>query len=163
MLLLKRLTLDYSVEEDRMKLTGLTHEGELIIAWLTHRLLGRVVPHLLTRCKASANLLGQNSGLLKTSEPLKKSEGSESPVLSASGTPAFLVVVADITQEADSIALTLRGDADELRFIIPVEKMAHWLSGLKNLYQVAEWSMTIWQGADQILMPSEVGGSVTLH
>ena len=47
--LLRRVTLDYSPDEDRMKLTGLTKEGVLVVAWLSLRLLGRVVPHLLTR------------------------------------------------------------------------------------------------------------------
>ena len=47
--LLSRLTLDYSPDEDRMRLTGLTQEGELVVAWLSLRLLERIVSHLLTQ------------------------------------------------------------------------------------------------------------------
>ena len=51
-----------------------------------------------------------------------------------------------------------------MRFAIPASKMAQWLSGVKNLYQVAEWPMLAWKDANQILMSSEGGGgSVTLH
>jgi hypothetical protein len=89
--------------------------------------------------------------------------GAEEPVLPASDTPSFLVDAADMTQGADATVLTLRGGRDEVRFAIPATKMTLWLSGLKNLYQVAEWPMTIWQGADQILLSSTSGQSVTLH
>ena len=78
-------------------------------------------------------------------------------------TPSFLVGAADMSQGTDAIVLTLRGGSDEVRFAIPASKMALWLSGLKHLYQVAEWPMTTWQGADHILLSSAGGGSVTLH
>ena len=161
--LLNRLTLDYSPDEDRMKLTGLTQEGALVVAWLSLRLLGRLVPHLLTRYEVIAATTGSNKASLQGTKPSTMSEGAEAPVLPQHDTPSFLVGAADMTQGTDAIVLTLRGDSDEVRFAIPVSKMALWLSGLKHLYQVAEWPMTIWQGADHILLSSASGGSVTLH
>jgi hypothetical protein len=161
--LLSRLTLDYSPDEDRMKLTGLTQEGALVIAWLSLRLLGRLVPHLLTRYEAIAASTGPNTASLHGTNSSTTSDGSEAPVLPQHDTPSFLVGAADMTQRADAILLTLRGGSDEVRFAIPVSKMAHWLSGLKHLYQVAEWPTTIWQGADHILLSAASGGSVTLH
>ena len=161
--LLSRLTLDYSPDEDRMKLTGLTREGALVVAWLSLRLLGRLVPHLLTRYEAIVASTGSDTASLHGTNPSTMSDGSEAPVLQQHDTPSFLVGTADMTQGADAIVLTLRGGSDEVRFAIPVSKMAHWLSGLKHLYQVAEWPMTIWQGADHILLSSGNGGSVTLH
>ena len=161
--LLSRVTLDYSPDEDRMKLTGLTQEGQLIVAWLSLRLLGRVVPHLLSRYESIATSAVSNAAPLQQSSQSEVS-GAEEPVLPAHDTPCFLVGAADITQGTDSIILTLRGGSDEVRFAIPASKMAHWLSGVKNLYQVAEWPMLAWKDANQILMSSEGGGgSVTLH
>ncbi|WP_435213955.1 hypothetical protein ACMAY6_01840 [Luminiphilus sp. nBUS_16] len=160
--LLKRVTLDYSPDEDRMKLTGLTQEGVFVVAWLSLRLLGRVVPHLLTRYESIATSAVANAPSLQQSSQSGAS-GGEEPVVSAHGTPSFLVGAADISQGTDAIVLTLRGGLDEVRFAIPAAKMALWLSGLKNLYQVAEWPMTIWQDADKILVSSQGGGSVTLH
>ena len=160
--LLKRVTLDYSPDEDRMKLTGLTQEGGLVVAWLSLRLLGRVVPHLLTRYESIATSAVANAAPLQQSSQSEVSGGGE-PVVSAHDTPSFLVGAADISQGTDAIVLTLRGGLDEVRFAIPAHKMAPWLSGLKNLYQIAEWPMTIWQDADKILVSSEGGGSVTLH
>ena len=161
--LLNRLTLDYSPDEDRMKLTGLTQEGALIVAWLSLRLLGRLVPHLLTRYEVIAATTASNNAFLPGTNPSTMSDGAEAPVLPQHDTPSFLVGAADMTQGTDAIVLTLRGDSDEVRFAIPVSKMAHWLSGLKHLYQAAEWPMTIWQGADHILLSAASGGSVTLH
>ena len=161
--LLNRLTLDYSPDEDRMKLTGLTQEGALVVAWLSLRLLGRLVPHLLTRYEVIAATTGSNKASLVGTNPSTMSDGAEAPVLPRHDTPSFLVGAADMTQGTDAIVLTLRGDSDEVRFAIPASKMALWLSGLKHLYQVAEWPMTIWQGADHILLSSASGGSVTLH
>ena len=161
--LLNRLTLDYSPDEDRMKLTGLTQEGALVVAWLSLRLLGRLVPHLLTRYEAIVASTGPNTASLHGTNPSTMSDGSEAPVLPQDDTPSFLVGAADMTQGTDAIVLTLRGGSDEVRFAIPASKMALWLSGLKHLYLVAEWPMTIWQGADHILLSSAGGGSVTLH
>jgi hypothetical protein len=160
--LLRRVTLDYSPDEDRMKLTGLTQEGVLVVAWLSLRLLGRVVPHLLTRYESIATSAVSKATPLQQSSQSEVS-GGEEPVVSAHDTPSFLVGAADISQGTDAIVLTLRGGLDEVRFAIPAPKMAPWLSGLKNLYQVAEWPMTIWQDADKILVSSVGGGSVTLH
>ena len=159
--LLSRVTLDYSPDEDRIKLTGSTQEGVLVVAWLSLRLLGRVVPHLLTRYESIATSAISNAAPLQPSQ--SEVSGGEEPVVSAHDTPAFLVGAADISQGTDAIVLTLRGGLDEVRFAIPAPKMALWLSGLKNLYQVAEWPMTIWQDADKILVSSQGGGSVTLH
>ena len=161
--LLSRVTLDYSPDEDRMKLTGLTQTGSLVVAWLSLRLLGRVVPHLLTRYESIAASAVSNAAPLQQAS---QSEvlGAEEPVLPAHDTPCFLAGAADITQGTDSIILTLRGGSNEVRFAIPASKMAQWLSGVKNLYQVAEWPMLAWKDANQILMSSEGGGgSVTLH
>ena len=161
--LLSRVTLDYSPDEDRMKLTGLTQEGQLIVAWLSLRLLGRVVPHLLSRYESIATSAVSNAPPLQQSSQSAVS-GAEEPVLPAHDTPCFLVGAADITQGTDSIILTLRGGSNEVRFAIPASKMAQWLSGVKNLYQVAEGPMLAWKDANQILMSSEGGGgSVTLH
>ena len=160
--LLRRVTLDYSPDEDRMKLTGLTQEEVLVVAWLSLRLLGRVVPHLLTRYESIATSAVSNAAPLQQSNQPKVS-GGEEPVVSAHDTPAFLVGAVDINQGTDAIVLTLRGGRDDVRFAIPAPKMAPWLSGLKNLYQIAEWPMTIWQDADKILVSSVGGGSVTLH
>lgn len=160
--LLSRVTLDYSPDEDRMKLIGLTQEGQLIVAWLSLRLLGRVVPHLLSRYESTATSAVSNAAPLQQSSQSEVS-GAEEPVLPAHDTPCFLVGAADITQGTDSIILTLRGGSNEVRFAIPASKMAQWLSGVKNLYQVAEWPMLAWKDANQILMSSEGGGSVTLH
>ena len=161
--LLSRVTLDYSPDEDRMKLTGLTQDGALVVTWLSLRLLGRVVPHLLTRYGTMASSLASKLQSSQLSRQSGAADEAESPVLPASDTPAFLVVAADINQGADAIVLTLRDTASAVRFAIPVEKMAYWLSGLKSLYQSAEWPMNVWQGADQILISIDEVGSVTLH
>ena len=161
--LLSRLTLDYSPDEDRMKLTGLTQEGTLVIAWLSLRLLERLVPHLLTRFEALVASTESNTASLRETKPSTMSDVSEAPVLPQHDTPSFLVGAADMAQGTDAIVLTLRGADDDVRFAIPVSKMAHWLSGLKHLYQVAEWPMSIWQSADPILLPPASVGSVTLH
>jgi len=84
-------------------------------------------------------------------------------VLPTHDTPAFLVAAADINQGADAIVLTLRNTTTAVRFAIPTAKMAYWLSGLKSLYQTAEWPMNVWQGADQILIATDAVDSVTLH
>lgn len=161
--LLSRVTLDYSPDEDRMKLTGLTQDGALVVTWLSLRLLGRVVPHLLTRYGTMASSLASKLPSSQLSRQSGAADEAESPVLPASDTPAFLVAAADINQGADAIVLTLRDTASAVRFAIPVEKMAYWLSGLKSLYQSAEWPMNVWQGADQILISIDEVGSVTLH
>ena len=161
--LLSRVTLDYSPDEDRMKLTGLTQDGALVVTWLSLRLLGRVVPHLLTRYGTMASSLASKLQSSQLSRQSGAADEAESPVLPASDTPAFLVAAADINQGADAIVLTLRDTASAVRFAIPVEKMAYWLSGLKSLYQSAEWPMNVWQGADQILISIDEVGSVTLH
>jgi hypothetical protein len=162
--LLNRLTLDYSPDEDRMALTGQTQEGALVVAWLSLRLLGRLVPHLLSRYEVIAASTAQTPESFQSTNPQEMASGAEEPVLPAHDTPSFLVGAADLTQGTDAIVLTLRGAGEEVRFAIPASKMALWLTGLKNLYKVAEWPMTIWQGVDQILLLSEGGGgSVTLH
>ena len=65
MMVLNRLTLDYSADEDRIKLTGLTEEGALVVAWLSLRLLERIVPHLLTRYEAIATSMVSNTASLE--------------------------------------------------------------------------------------------------
>ena len=161
--LLSRLTLDYSPDEDRIKLTGLTQEGALVVAWLSLRLLERIVPHLLTQYAVIAASAAHTAASRQSPNPQEMFGGAEEPVLPAPDTPSFLVDAADMTKGTNATVLTLRGADDEVRFAIPASKMAHWLSGLKQLYQVAEWPMKAWQGVDSMLLSSADGQSVTLH
>lgn len=162
--LLSRLTLNYFPDEDRIKLTGLTQEGALVVAWLSLRLFGRIVPHLLARYEVISASTVQTSQSLQQTNPSTMSGGLEAPVLPQHDTPSFLVGSVDMTQGTDATVLTLRGEGDVVRFSIPAPKMAHWLSGLKHLYQLAEWPMSVWQGVDLNLFSVDSGrGSVTLH
>ena len=48
MLALERLTTEYISIEDRIRLTGLIPDGRTITLWITQRMLGMLLPHLLT-------------------------------------------------------------------------------------------------------------------
>ena len=46
MRVLHRLTTDYVEEEDRIRVSGASANGDTVVLWLTQRLLNRLVPHL---------------------------------------------------------------------------------------------------------------------
>lgn len=45
---LQRVTTAYLENEDRLRLTGKLADGDIVVLWLTQRLLSRLVPHLTT-------------------------------------------------------------------------------------------------------------------
>ena len=160
-LVLSRLTLDYSANQDRMKLAGVTAEGSFVIAWLSLRLLARLIPHLLNRCETLLPPALQNE---EHSETLNQSVAPEEPVIPSSGALEFLARSADISQAAGGLIVAFRDEDNMVRFVLPKTNAMRWLGGLRKLYQVAEWPMDVWQGFDQILVsPEEEVGSVTLH
>ena len=159
-LLLRRLTLDYSANEDRIKLAGLTAEGTFVITWLSLRLLARLIPHLLNRCGTLLAPALQNE---KHSETLNQSVAPEEPVIPSSGALEFLAGSADISQATGAVIVAFRDEENMVRFVLPITNAMRWLGGLRKLYQVAEWPMDVWQGFDQVLVSPEEGDSVTLH
>ena len=164
-LILTRVTLSYSVDEDRIRFIGLKTSGERICLWLTQRLVNRLVPvlnkiaeaHLIQEsCEIAAvqNGLEQSSDSVESEIPLDCDEGSES----------FLVRAIDVTGQPNQIILLLRGvnPADRVLFSLPAKSLGRWFSGLRECFRLAEWSQDVW-GEMPCRKELFVKGAVTVH
>lgn len=139
---LQRVTTDYVAREDRLRLSGQTADGGVVVLWLTQRLLNFLIPALTDRLKRS-DLPGDD--LLQTFAQ----QSAESALEAAPPVPpseaGWLVEVVDITAGDAGVALTFRAEgASSARLSMAFENMRQWLGIMHGQYGVAGWPTHAW-------------------
>ena len=152
-----RLTTEYVVIEDRIRITGESRDAEPVVIWLTHRPATRAVAQLLRWLETrAAPTIGSSSA--PPASPLVKRELQSFPqaaavarlkrqasVVAQASAPSWIVKAVDITTTQSGLSMTFRGEEDQsagLRF--DTAGVRQWLSILHRAWSKAQWPAVVW-------------------
>jgi hypothetical protein len=160
---LQRVTTQYVVTEDRLRLSGETAAGQTVVLWLTQRMLNMLVPRL-------TRWLEQNGGdaLLQefAQQAAEASLGAEPPVSASQAVRGGCVTSVDIGTGPDGAVLVLKPEAEDqgVRMPLTTDALRQWLSIVRAQYVIGGWPTTVWPAwmdEAQLARPQTMG--VALH
>lgn len=176
MLQLERFTTQYVIEEDRLRLSGQGHQGQVLVLWLTQRLLNRLVPYfchwLHERAAGSMPeaLLEVQNSFEQQSAKLALQQNHEAPVQASDTEPPAQVLVHSVDVSKTDTELTLSfKDVQSIahaRLLLPAPALRQWLSIIQEQYAQAQWPVQDWpewlRGSVSTTAPAS-SSSVLLH
>lgn len=143
---LQRVTTEYVVLEDRIKMTGELSPDDTMVLWLNQRLLLRLLPHLFLWLEKQGGD-GIPSEILQSfaQEAATADLNDEPAVHSTQGAQTWLVSAIDITPDADNLLLRFKGtETQETTLPFSAQQLRQWLSILHKLWNLAEWPLDVW-------------------
>ncbi|SDE68020.1 hypothetical protein [Desulfuromonas thiophila] len=149
---LQRLTTVYHPLEDRMRLSGQLPSGEVVLLWVTQRLLSRVVAHLLAWLEQhSCADAGQTEVVQSLARPGGPGGAAPETPVPASGRP-FLVESIDFSSSAQAVRLGFKvtltpGEIKEIASLsLRQTALRQWLNILYAQWRQAGWPEALWPG-----------------
>lgn len=151
---LLRITTKYIEIEDRVRMDGISNEGEAISLWFTQRLLIRLAqkgivflekqPLELTKIPVTDEQ--SRSDFQSVLQQSAKTETEkESAVLVNKDSQSLLVREIDLQISNDGIVLVFRETQEnQAMLVLSLKHVRQWLSILCKLWQQADWPMGIW-------------------
>ena len=158
---LARITLGYSLEQDRVRLDGVDVDGKPLTLWLTARLLNRLVPHLVER-QADMQFSSQSPGSAVTADVASVAEEANN-VHCTPDSPEILVASVDVSTREGQFLLVFK-DGDEAQrgiFVMPLTALPQWNRGLQQCFEQAGWAQSVFQSHG--LSGPAGQGTVTIH
>jgi hypothetical protein len=154
---LQRLTTEYIVIEDRIRISGETRDAGPVMMWLTNRLATRAVPRLLRWLENQAAPAIGSSSASPVSPEVKRelqsfAQGSavallkrQKPVVAQAGTPSWIVKAIELTVVQDRLNMTFRGEQDQSASVrFDAIGLRQWLSILHHAWSKAQWPPLVW-------------------
>ena len=170
---LQRITTEYVFDQDRIRIAGEIERAVTVTLWLTRRLVGGVIPHLLDWLQSNVAAAlhisrsksdGQGAEEKNTSGALAhyeetiqgfaqaaalSSQSPQNPVRPGADDKNFIVQAVDIISSRDAIKLVFKASAtdDETPpvFITMNEQtLRQWLHILHDQTGIADWQLSIW-------------------
>jgi hypothetical protein len=141
---LQRVTTEYVVVEDRIRISGEAADGATIVLWLTQRLLNLLAPRLTSGLERPDST---SDGLLQGfAQQAAEASLSPQPAVQATAPAAsWRVDAVDILSGPDGVALTFRSDEGRAaRLALATEPLRQWLGILRRQYQAAGWTDRVW-------------------
>jgi len=136
---LQRITTEYSEQEDRIRLTGKTDNGAVVI-WLTQRLTQRLVPLLLQWLERHQTAPRRPVALFNFSQ-----QGVQAADHTAVPLPAWLATSIDISTSSEQIVVTFKDGAGQTaRISFAAAPLRQWLEILYEVYLHAGWPHDAW-------------------
>lgn len=159
---LQRITTEFVDVEDRILLRGQTTADQVVMIWLTQRLLGRLIPHLLGWLEKQSVMDAQLAEVLQgfAQQAARTDLPPQAPVQCKADTCAWLVLSVDVVSAEEVLQLVFKG-ADDLSASLSLgaQALRQWLNILHDQYRVAGWPLQLWP---QWMTP-EVPANVRMH
>ena len=157
---LQRITTEYIPLEDRVRLTGEVREDELVVLWLTQRLLQRLLPVLLRwlepqgadslRAEMVFNF-AQQAGHTEPEKPgltqgvAKAGPVNLEPLKPPAGSTGTVVESVDVEQSDEAVRLLFKSESGNLaEFGFTAHPLRLWLGILHRAYCHAQWPLEAW-------------------
>jgi hypothetical protein len=145
---LEKITTEFSHEQDRIRITGETEQGGRSVIWLSRRLLGFLLPVLLSHLdRQFATVAPEHRDVLQefAQQAARSSLGTTAPVAAAPAYETMLAVAVDVAGTAVGVLLTFRsGPQGGYRLPLTAESLRQWLHILYQLDQKAAWLLPQW-------------------
>lgn len=148
MITLERITTVYIEGEDRIRLSGEVATGEVVVIWLTQRLLQRLLPLLLQLLQGRpADVLHAEVLQGFAQQAAKADLQPQVPVQIRTGSTAWVAQSVDMTATDQAVILTFRGaDSQAAALTLAAIPLRQWLGILHDMYGKAEWPLAVWPG-----------------
>jgi len=145
---LLKVTTEFSPLEDRVRMAGITGDGQPVVIWLTRRLVSVLLPVLLDWLEGrSAPVSDEHRQIMQEFEQqaaFNSIEQSE-PVQAAQDSEAMLATAVDISHDDHNAYLTFRGETGgAFRLPMANQVLRQWLQILYRADCAAEWRLPQW-------------------
>ncbi|MBO9543702.1 hypothetical protein [Caulobacter sp.] len=142
---LQRITTEYVTIEDRLRLTGATGDDQIVVLWLTQKLLNLLVPQLTGWLERQGGAGGE---LLQefAQQAAEASLPIEAAVRAAAPETNALVVTVDIATRAEGAILVFKTEDNTplASLPLPFEALRQWLGIVRNQYVAGGWPTSAW-------------------
>ena len=139
---LQRITTEYIATEDRVRLSGQSPSGTVVI-WLSRRLLDRCVP-VLTDMLGSDRRLHAELVQSFAQQAAAAALTPQTPVQAGADSQSWLAHAIDFAPQADAVQLTFRSAEHSATLQLAQTPLRQWLAILHQAYRRAEWSTSMW-------------------
>ncbi len=151
----QRFTTEFVDYEDRLRVSSELPNNQVVVLWLTRRLLDRLVSHLagmLERETAQAPEPELQQAFAQQAAATTHQQQSEAqqqaPVTPerAQSVSEWLVYEVDLTQAQQGVSLRFRGRQPEqvVELGMPALLLRQWLGIVHGQYRRAQWPMEAW-------------------
>ena len=144
---LEKVTLSYIDEEDRIRLSAQTPEGDVVVLWLTQRLGNRLIP-ILRDWLSKQVQEGLNADVLHQFEQqiAQQASAGETAVVASTNSHAWLINRVDINYSATHMTLIFKGKeaSESAQMTLVSHVMRQWFDILYRVYQRAQWQSADW-------------------
>lgn len=149
----QRFTTEYSDTEDRIRISHQLASGDVVVTWLTHRLIDRLVAHFAVTLQAKTETTSQLA--LQQSFAQESAAAELAQAAANNATPPveppvtaqeWLVMAIDVKQRAEGFGLQFRGTQEnaQLQTILSERQLRQWLHIIRSQYIRANWSLAKW-------------------
>lgn len=144
---LEKVTLTFIDEEDRIRLSAQTPEGEVVVLWLTQRLANRLIPVLRDWLSKQVKD-GLNADVYHQFEQqaAQQASASETAVVASCHSHAWLIHRVDVSYSPTQMTLIFKGkeEAQSAQMTLVNTAMRQWFDILYRVYQRADWHCADW-------------------
>lgn len=147
---LDRITVKYVQREDRIRLAGETSHGQIVVVWITRRLLDRLLSRLASLLES---MLGEQD-----SDPLRvqalqsfaqhvaqATSTAEPPVRPGEDDMQWLAQSVDVTVTRKDVRLAFSGeDTQRVEMTLVERKLRQLLNIFLEVYRQAGWPLNAW-------------------
>lgn len=174
---LGRVTTVYVDVEDRFRLSGEAQDGQVLVLWLTRRLLCRLVPHLVQWLDKRAPLQASSPSVAVAAQVMhgfaQQSAvarlSSQAPVETTKAGQDWLVQKVDVATLEEAVCLTFRPPAEgaeKASVTMEATHLRQWLGIVHGQWLQAGWPPDVWPQwmLETVAGPSGSGGDgMVLH
>lgn len=144
---LQRITTKYVEHEDRIRLTGEMASGEVLILWLTQRLLKRLIPHLSGWLEQQTDKVPLAEVRQEMAQQKARLElEPQAPVRADAQAQGVLIYSVDLKAAKASLGLVFKNATyqEVARLQLQTKPLRQWLGIVHGQYVKAQWPTDVW-------------------
>ena len=163
---LRKLSTEYVVSEDRIRIIGESQGSEPVVIWMTNRLASRAVPAIwrwLEKEASAASTPLEGTVVQSFAQEAAVADlKPQKPVTAKTGAPTWVAQAVDVSATKSHIRLTFRGQQDQSASVrFGAKELRQWLSILHRAWSKAEWPQLAWP--DWIKREKSTPHHIVLH
>ena len=144
---LKKITLNYISEQDRLRLLAAGDDENVYLFWVTRRLLKFLIDHLEKKFSPSPKLTAHqrlvNSLMLETQaqSAVQNRDMHSSHVSSNNFKETFLITSVDVTLTEAAVSLVWRSSATQFELKLSNDEFFQWVFAMRSTLSDADWKI----------------------
>lgn len=161
---LQRITVQYILSEDRIRLTGEDTQGQTWVLWMTQRILNRLMPRLCQWLEPQESDNLQASLRQAFAQQKARTDVQLAPPVKAQAdSQALLVQSVDLKTLATGMALSFKDKDGQVFASLQLRPQAlrNWLNIVYDQYLRAEWPTSMWPS--WVTEAKQPTGAAVLH